>query len=609
MPPTIPAGAMQRTAPESPTRLQQAIAHHSAGQRFEAAAIYRELLAANPADADALCLSGVLAHEDARHEEALDLMRRALALQPDNASIAHTLANTLRELKQFPESAVVYAQVMHLTPNNQVDQVARFNFASVLQQLRKFADAIDCYGHILRLDPRSAQAYNDMGAAHIAIKQYDQAAVCIKNALALNPDYAEAHNNQGVIYRSQRRLDDAIASYQEALRCKPDDARALFNLGTIYLIRKEYARAIPFYRQSLACNPDQYDAHQNLACILQEQGKLEEAQWHRDCAFQAEHLFFDTIENPQKTVVILWAAGAGNVPIDTLWPTQRYSRVCCLMDYVSDAEMRTLPDYDVVFNAIGDRDATDATDAAVRRFQSVCSKPFMNTPDAVQRTARDHILALFSAVDHVVCATTLRCATVRFKQSVLECGPLQFPIIVRPGGSHGGRHLVKLNTPEELQTLNLYPAPVYYASNYVDYRSADGYFRKYRMVFVNREALPYHLAIGSHWIVHYETAHMKFAEWKLEEERAFLENPRQVLGDRAMEAVAQIGRTLDLDYGGVDFSLLADGRVLVFEANATMLVHDEALTSALRHKRPYVQKIFDAFRAHVDRVTAPSKGE
>ena len=566
-----------------------------------AESIYRELLAANPVDADALCLCGILAHEQGRSQEALDLMRQALAWQPGNASIAHTLANTLRALKQFRESAVVYAQVIRLAPHN---LVARFNYAGVLQQLRKFSDAMDCYDHILRIDPRSAQAYNDMGAAQIAVKQYDKATQCIESALALAPDYAEAHNNLGVIRRSQQRLDEAIASYHEALRCKPDYAMALFNLGTIYLIRKEYTRAIPFYRQSLACNPDQYDAHQNLACILQEQGQLEAARWHRDCAFRAEHIFFEDIAAPRKTVLILWVSGTGNVPIDTLWPTQHYSRICCLMDYVSDAEMRALPDYDLVFNAIGDRDATDATDAAVRRFQSGCAKPFMNAPDAVQRTARDRIAALFSAVNHVVCPPTVRCSLASFKQAVLDCPALQFPLIARPGGSHGGKHLVKLDTPDDLQALALIDAPVYYASNYVDYRSADGYFRKYRMVFVNREAFPYHLAIGAHWMVHYETARMATAEWKQQEERAFLENPRQVVGDLAMDVVERIGRTMDLDYGGLDFSLLPDGRVLVFEANATMLVHDEAATSVLKYKMPHVQKIFDAFRAHVDRLTA-----
>ena len=68
-----------------------------------------------------------------------------------------------------------------------------------------------------------------------------------------------------------------------------------------------------------------------------------------------------------------------------------------------------------------------------------------------------------------------------------------------------------------------------------------------------------------------------------------------------MDAVEAIGRTLDLDYCGVDFSLLADGRVLVFEANATMLVHPEDGRGVLTFKNPFVERIFRAFDALMTR--------
>jgi glutathione synthase/RimK-type ligase-like ATP-grasp enzyme len=53
---------------------------------------------------------------------------------------------------------------------------------------------------------------------------------------------------------------------------------------------------------------------------------------------------------------------------------------------------------------------------------------------------------------------------------------------------------------------------------------------------------------------------------------------------------------MGLDYAGVDFSLLPDGRVLLFEANATMLVHPEAADGPLAHKNPAIEQILSAFR-------------
>ena len=110
---------------------------------------------------------------------------------------------------------------------------------------------------------------------------------------------------------------------------------------------------------------------------------------------------------------------------------------------------------------------------------------------------------------------------------------------------------------------------------------------------------PYHLAISPHWLVHYVSADMLGAAAKCAEEERFLQQPAAVLGASGMAAVDEIGRRLGLDYAGVDFSLLPDGRLLVFEANATMLVHPET-RAELVYKNPFVTRILGAFEAMLD---------
>ena len=96
--------------------------------------------------------------------------------------------------------------------------------------------------------------------------------------------------------------------------------------------------------------------------------------------------------------------------------------------------------------------------------------------------------------------------------------------------------------------------------------------------------------------------------WKLEEERRFLADPAAALGERAMAAVRAIGQRLDLDYAGIDFTVLADGRVFVFEANATMLVHWERAGGPLAYRNAPVQGIVDAFEAlQARRIAAESQ--
>jgi len=593
-----PANVEEVTA--TALQLQLAINHHMAGRLEQAELAYQRLLRADPDNAEALCLFGVLVQQMGHSQLALDYMNRALVLKPENALFMSTLANTLRELAQYPESAVLYQQALAQQPE---DLNSWLNFGSVLQQLRRFSEATNCYKQILQRDPNHAEAHNDLGVALLALQKSTEAMQSFQHAIFLKPDYAQAHNNLGVIYKNNKQYDEAMDCYYAALRYKPDYAKALFNLGTIYFVRKNNVLALKWYRQALQLDSDLLEAHQNVASILLDQGHLEEAQRHRDSAYKKQPILIDSVENPIKTVVILWAAGKGNIPIEFLWPKACYTRIVCMMEYVSDEQMQALPDYDLVFNAIGDSDVTGPTQAAVERFMRVCIKPFLNAPLGVIHTARDMIPALFSAIPDIECPATLRSLTTEFKDQVSTAAGLRFPMIARPGGSHGGDHLVKLESVEALQDLVLFNSAVYYASNYVDYLSPDGYFRKYRIAFVDRQPYPYHMAIGKHWVVHYETADMLSAEWKRSEELAFLSDPRAALGDKAMDAIEKIGRAMDLDFCGVDFSLLPDGRVLVFEANATMLIHPEDSNGILQHKNVFVQQIFDAFNRLVARLT------
>jgi hypothetical protein len=175
--------------------------------------------------------------------------------------------------------------------------------------------------------------------------------------------------------------------------------------------------------------------------------------------------------------------------------------------------------------------------------------------------------------------------------------------------THGGIGVQKITTREELERCRAgMPGPVY-ATRYVDYRAADGNYRKYRIIFIDRRPYPYHLAISADWMVHYYSAQMENFPWKLEEERHFLQDPESALGHAGWRAIEAVGKRLNLDYAGIDCSLLPDGRILVFEANPTMLVHPEAAAGPLGHKNPYIQRIFDAFEQMLlERIRPPAPG-
>jgi glutathione synthase/RimK-type ligase-like ATP-grasp enzyme len=191
-------------------------------------------------------------------------------------------------------------------------------------------------------------------------------------------------------------------------------------------------------------------------------------------------------------------------------------------------------------------------------------------------------------------------------QQRLDAAGMQLPLLVRPVATHGGEGLVRCDTHAEFDSALAAQSGPFYITAFRDTRDADGSCRKYRIAFVDRKPYPYHLAISPHWMVHYFSAGMEGVRSKLDEEARFLADPVAALGARGATAIAAIGRRLDLDYAGVDFTLLPDGSVFVFEANATMLVHRERPDGEFAHKNAYVQRIGDAFETMMRARTAHS---
>ena len=293
-------------------------------------------------------------------------------------------------------------------------------------------------------------------------------------------------------------------------------------------------------------------------------------------------------------MLLLAAAGYGNVPVRYLLPSQTNTRIECFIEYAAPAPC--LPAHDVVFNAVGDPDVEEPLFVASCDFIDSSGKPWLNHPAKVSQTRRDRLPSLLHGIPDIELPPVRRLRDLAAAETAMAESGIGFPLLLRPAASHGGDGLARVDTHGGLRLIDPQGADPWYLCPFRDYRSADGYWRKYRMIFVDRAPHPYHLAISAHWLVHYATANMLSDPAKCAEELRFLEDPAAVLGTRAMAAIRAIGKRLDLDYAGVDFTLLPDGRVLVFEANATMLVHPEP-PGPFAFKNRFVDRILAAFES------------
>lgn len=458
---------------------------------------------------------------------------------------------------------------------------------------------------VVAIDPNRSSAWTVVGDALTALGEPAQAALALERSLQLQPDQADVLSRLGRLYDT---LDLPLLAEDRLLAVvaiDSADAEALVHLSALYGRAARFELAREYAQRALALAPDMADAHRNLAAALSKLGRDDEAKRHRDLAYRGRCLFHEPSPNARSRVLILADAGWGNSPDRYLLPPHRFERLVWFIEYAADSTFGALPEHDVVFNAIGDPDAMGPTARNVSRFLAASGCKALNRPERIARSARHLAADLFAGVKNVEIPRTVRLDAATLDahgsaQSLARTG-LQAPLLLRPIGSHGGEGLALIAEPADAPTVR--PNQEYYATEFHDFRSADGLYRKYRMFFVDREPYPYHLAIGAHWLVHYQTSGTPDHPERLAEERSFLDNPEAALGSKAMEALRAIGRRLDLDFCGVDFSLLPDGRVLLFEANATMLVHPEAPDGPLAHKNVCVEQILQAFWSLVERNT------
>lgn len=420
---------------------------------------------------------------------------------------------------------------------------------------------------------------------------------------------AEARRNDGDKLGAVAHLIAAHTLDAYAAAAPGASASNLCDVATGYFMTGNHVIAEYWYRLVLRLDPQVAVACQNLAAILASAGHVTEAAAYRERAYRIQRVFVEGSGTEQRRVLVLCAAHAsGNVPFDALLPSTKSCRIKYAIDYAADEEDQQLPPYDLVFNAIGDEDIAAPLAARLARFVSQCARPVLNPPATVARTQRHRTASLLHGLPDVHVAPCVQSEAASASRTALDAvlaeGGIDFPVLARPAATHGGDGLMLCESLAALEAWRSAQTGIAYLTAFRDYRSVDGFYRKYRIIFVDRELYPYHQAISPHWLVHYFSAAMEQHPWKLDEERRFLDNPHAALGEGVMRAVAAIGKRLDLDYGGIDFTVLPGGQVLVFEANATMLAHFERETGELAHKNPYVQRIVDAFERMMMRHTS-----
>jgi predicted TPR repeat methyltransferase len=188
-----------------------------------AAEIYGGILEVAPDHADALHFSGVLAHQQARGEQAVALIKRSLELEPDRADWYSNLGIVLQDRLNLDEAIAAYEHAIALDPNH---ANAHNNLGVVLKAKGKVVEAEAAYRAAIRTDPDHSDAYNNLGVLLNGQKRQREAALCFSKVITLRPKHPEARRLLALAHYTLGEVDKAVEVFEEWLRDEPDDPTA-----------------------------------------------------------------------------------------------------------------------------------------------------------------------------------------------------------------------------------------------------------------------------------------------------------------------------------------------------------------------------------------------
>ncbi len=175
--------------------LERAAAFHRNGDIDKAQTLYEEILCADPDHFGSLRLLGALSYQKGNDFRAIELLKRAIRINPHLASAYLDLGNALQRTRQWEMAEACYDAAIALEPDY---AAAHNNRGKVLHESGKLEEAILSYRRAIALGENPAEVLNNLGNALEDAGRSADAASCYDRAIAIDPAHAESYWNKAL---------------------------------------------------------------------------------------------------------------------------------------------------------------------------------------------------------------------------------------------------------------------------------------------------------------------------------------------------------------------------------------------------------------------------
>ena len=205
------------------------VREHDAKWVVRGEAASRKALELDPNLAEALVAQARISYSQRKHEEAIDLAKRAIALKPDCEGVYNVLGRVYFASGRFQEAADLREKAIEANGDD-------YNvFIPIV-------NALECLGRAAEL-----QRYRELEMN------------ALERQLELVPEDVRARSLLAADYANMGRPDDAVRHLEMTVALRPNDSNVLYNAACTYAVLGKKQEALGLLRRSLDAGYANFD--------------------------------------------------------------------------------------------------------------------------------------------------------------------------------------------------------------------------------------------------------------------------------------------------------------------------------------------------------------
>ena len=231
---------------------QTAFELHKNGNLEEAKKMYEDILKETPNDFNCLHHLGLIAKNNKEYLSAIELISRAITINPNSASAHFNLGNILQKINRTNDAIASFDKAIDIKPDHEL-YLLRGN---ALHEVKRLDEALASYDEALKLKADDFMAFSNRGLILVELNKIEEGITEYNKAIRINSNFLVARYNRGLALKLLGMNTESEAAFKEIVRIDPSHLKSLYELALLYRALKKYDLALTYCNQIFKIDPN-----------------------------------------------------------------------------------------------------------------------------------------------------------------------------------------------------------------------------------------------------------------------------------------------------------------------------------------------------------------